>query len=253
MRPFPILPTAFAFLMALSFLSASPLKAQENTPGLIRAIGTDSSSIENAFYLWTTIDNDSSPYHWIYLYGEGIFALDKELGLEVDFPNLLTFTPLGEYPLALGPTGLYLRYEALHSGGWSSETAGSLSFQAGGAYARPVAPYRYIGSSLTLKMLGGYRWGKFFVQGNYAYQAGLDPQSLSVFEANNACGISLGGPFYAQMEADLYAVTGPFHDSSWTVTPQLAFQQDEWLFEFGEALNDDHPAAQTQFLIARAF
>jgi hypothetical protein len=231
-----------------------PAAGQENTPGLIRAIGTDSSSIENAFYLWTTVDNDSSPYHWIYLYGEGVFALDKELGLEVDFPNLLTYTPLGEYPLALGPAGLYIRYEALHSGSWSSETAGSLAIQAGGAYAKPLLPYyRYLGSSLTLKVLGGYRWGKFFVQGNYAYQAGLDPQSLSMVQANNAFGLSLGGPFTVQMEADLYAVTAPFHDSTWTVTPQLAFQENEWLLEFGEALNDEHPAGQTQVLIARAF
>jgi hypothetical protein len=250
--------TTSLFLISLFLSASSPFflgaaSGQENTPGLIRAIGTDSSSIENAFYLWTTIDNDTSPYHWAYLYGEGVFALGKELGLEVDFPNLLTYTPLGEYPLALGPTGLYLRYEALHSGNWSSETAGSLSFQAGAAYAQPLKPYRYLGSSFTLKALGGYRWGNFFVQGNYAFQGGIDPQSLTMWQANNAFGYSLGGPFYVQLEANLYAVTAPFNDASWTVTPQLAFQQDEWLLEFGEALNDEHPAGQTQVLIARAF
>ncbi|HVZ81028.1 MAG TPA: hypothetical protein VHE12_09585 [bacterium] len=250
MRPFSILPIALLAVL-LTSLPSRPY-AQENTPGLIRAIGTDSSSIENAFYLWTTFDNDFSPYHWVYLYGEGLFALDKELGLEVDFPDLLTYTPLGKYPLALGPTGLYLRYEPFHSGSWDSETAGSLAFQAGGAYARPLGPYRYLGSSFTLKLLGGYRWGKFFVQGNYAYQGGIDPQSLSVWQADNACGLSLGGPFTIQMEADLYAVTAPFQDSSWTFTPQVAFQEGEWLVEFGESFND-HPAGETQVLVARAF
>src|SRR5262249_45102070 len=155
------------------------------------------------------VDNEVSPYRGVYLYGEGVFTLAKDLGLELDFPNLLTWYPLGKYPLALGPTGLYLRYEALHSGSWSSETAGSLSFQAGGAYAQPTGPFRYLGSSFTLKVLGGYRWGQVFVQGNYAYQGGIDPQSLTLFQANQSLGVALDKHWYLLGEADLYAVTAP--------------------------------------------
>ena len=248
--------TTSLFLLSLFLLASSPFLlgsafGQENTPGLIRSLETDSSSVEDSFYLWTSIDNDTSPYHGLYLYGEGVFTVAKDLGLEVDFPNLLTLTPLGKYPLALGPTGLYLRYEVLHSGSWSSETAGSLSFQAGGSYAQPTGPFHYLGSSFTLKVLGGYRWGQFFVQGNYAYQGGIDPQSLTMLQANQSLGLALDKNWYVQGEADLYDVTAPFSDSSWTLIPQIAFQQDELLFEFGEAFND-RPGGETQLLVARA-
>ncbi len=250
-RPFLLGPFLF-FLICLAWRPLF-LQAQEADPGLIRALNTDSASVENAYYLWATVDNDSSPYHWLYLYGEGVFGLNKDWGIELDFPTLEDIDPLGTYPLGLGPVGLNLRYEAYRFGSWNSETAGVISFQAGGAYGPPNRTYRYIGSSWTLKVLAGYRVGKLFAQGNYAFQGGIDPQSLSMASANTSLGYGLGSNWYIQAEGNFYAVTAPFHDSSWTFVPQLAFQPGDWLFEFGEAFNDDNPTGTTEILAARTF
>jgi hypothetical protein len=245
----------FPFLLA--GLTLLPLCAlgEEGDPGLIRALETDSASVENAYYLWAVVDNDTAPYHYIYLYGEGVAALAKDWGLEVDFPNLDTWDPLGRYPLVLAPIGLYLRYEALHSGSWSSETGYVLSFQAGAAYEVPQKTFEYLGSSWSVKVLAGYKLGMWFAQGNYGFQGGIDPDSLTQFTANTGLGYSLGSNWYLQAEADFYDITAPSNavDSDWTFLPQVAFQPGDWLFELGEAFNDDHPQGLTEILAARTF
>ncbi len=230
---------------------ALPAWAQENDPGFIRALGTDSASVENAYYLWATADN--APKDWLYSYGEGVFTLAKDFGLVLSFPNLVTLLPLGQSPLALAPTGLYLRLEPFHSGGWNSETAGVLSFQAGGAYGAANSTFRYIGSSWTAEALGGYKIGRFFLQGNYGFQGGIDPQALTQWQADTSLGFALGSNWYLQGEADFYSITAPFSDSSWSFLPQVAFQPGDWLFEFGESFSGDTPQGITEVLAARAF
>lgn len=242
-------------LLGMVLAGSGLAAAEENDPGLIRAINTDSASVENAYYFWAAFDNNTAPYHDFYLYGEGIATLAKDWGLEVDFPNLDTWYPLGQYPLVLGPIGLYLRYEALHSGSWSSETGYVLSIEAGGAYEVPQHTFYYLGSSWSVKVLAGYKLGNWFAQGNYAFQAGIDPNSLTQFTANTSLGYRLGSNWYLQAEADLYDITAPAPavDSGLTFLPQVAFQPGEWLFEVGEAFNDDHPQGMTEILAARTF
>ncbi len=229
-----------------------PLFAQQEDAGLIRTLETDSASIENNYYLLASFDNDTSPYHYQYLYGEGVFTLGKDLGVEADFPSFITWSPLGRYPAVLGPIGLYLRYEAYHFGGWSSEEAGIFSIEAGGAYGITNKTFPYVGSSWTIEALGGYRIGKLFAQGEYCFQGGIDPKVPSEFQANTGLGYSVGSNWYIQVEADFTDITAPFTDSSWTFIPQIAFQPDEWLFELGEALNET-PAGVTEVMVARAF
>jgi hypothetical protein len=245
----------FGFCLALwgaqAFLPCT-LCAQEDDPGLIRAIQTDSASVDNTYYLLASFDNDTSNYHDIYLYGEGVIALGKNWGVEADLPVLEDWDPLGRYPAGLGPIGIYLRYEAYHFGGWSSETAGVFSVEGGGAYGAPNTTYRYIGSSWTVEALGGYKVGKLFAQGNYSFQGGIDTQVPSEFQANTSLGYSLGSNWYIQGEADFTATTSPFAKASWVFIPQIAFQPEEWLFEVGEALNQT-PAGVTEIMVARTF
>lgn len=228
------------------------VNAQEDDPGLVRTLETDSASVDNTYYLLASFDNDTSNYHDIYLYGEGVFTLTKDFGVEADFPVLDDWDPLGHYPVGLGPIGIYLRYEAYHFGGWSSETAGVLSIEGGGAYGIPNTTYRYIGSSWTIEALGGYRMGKLFIQGNYSFQGGMDPQVPSQIQANTGLGYSLGTNWYIQGEADYTGITAPFSNASWIFIPQIAFQPDEWLFEVGEALYET-PNGVTEIMVARAF
>ncbi len=245
------------FLLGLVFwgtqaLLPHPSFGQEDDPGLIRTLEIDSPQIENAYYLEATLDNDSSSHRLFYLYGEGLFTLTKNLGLEADFPTVDTEEPLGKGPAILGPLGLYLRYEFYHFGGWSSETAGAFSIEAGGAYGFSNKTFPWIGSSWSIEALGGYRVGKFFLQGNYSYQGGIDPQVPNEWEANTGLGYSLGSDWYIQAEADFAAFSGTFSGSSWVYIPQIAFQPGEWLFEVGEAL-DASPSGVTELMVARTF
>ncbi|HET9869967.1 MAG TPA: hypothetical protein VFR02_05675, partial [bacterium] len=172
-------------------------------------------------------------------------------GLEADLPNLSTKTPLGEVPLILGPTGLYARWEPFHFGGWNSSTAGALSFKAGGAYAEANSVFSRIASSWTLAVLGGYRLGPWFVQGNYGYNGGFDGRA-GEWQAHTDLGLGLGSDWYVQTELDLDLREGPTGGASWTLLPQVAFQPGEWLFEFGESFNGS-PAGYTEILAARTF
>lgn len=246
-----VLSLGLALWVAQAFLP-NLLRAQEDDPGLIRALQTDSASVDNTYYLFASFDNDTSNYHDIYMYGEGVIALGKDWGVEIDFPVLYDWDPLGRYPVGLGPIGLNIRYEAYHFGGWSSETAGIFSIEAGAAYGTPNDTYRYIGSSWMLEALGGYRVGKLFLEGNYCWQGGIDPQVSSQVEANTSLGYSLGSNWYIQGEADFTAITTLPTSSSWVFIPQIAFQPEEWLFEVGEALNET-PAGVTEILVARTF
>ncbi|HJT24469.1 MAG TPA: hypothetical protein VJ873_07815 [bacterium] len=224
--------------------------AQSDDPGLVRALDTDSPQIENTYYVETTFNNDFSPHHGLYLYGEGLFTLSKDWGVEADFPDLVTLDPLGKYPVGLMPFGVFVRYEAWHFGGWNDETAGALSFQAGGSYGFPNTFYRWIGSSWSLEALGGYRMGRVFVQADYTYQGAIDPQVQSQWQFNQSIGYRLTTNWYVQVEADISA-SASFDDISWTYMPQIAFQPGDWLFEFGENIGEG-PAGYTELMVARA-
>jgi hypothetical protein len=246
--PFLLLTT---FGIALTLLPA-PLPAQENDPGIIRALETDSPQIENSYYFSASFDNNTAPNHWLYLYGEGLFALGSDWALEADFPNLSTQYPLGQIPVILAPIGLNLRYEFYHFGGWTSETAGAFSVEAGGAYAVPNTTFPWMGSSWSVSVLGGYRVGKFYLEGNYGYQGGIDPHVPNQWKANTGLGYHFSRDWYFQTEADLTAMTSPSSRSSWSFIPQIAFQPGEWLFELGESFND--PAtSSTELMVARTF
>ena len=232
------------------FLPASAWSQEEDT-GLLRSLQTDSPMVENTYYLQATFNNDTSPYHGLYLYGEGLFALAKDWGVEANFPTLLTKQPLGQNPAVLGPIGLSLRYEAWHFGGWSSPTAGAFSIQGGGAYGFSNKSFPSVGSSWSLEALGGVRVGKFFLQGNYGYQGGIDSRVSDEWQANTSLGWRLGSDWFVQAEADFSASSGPSNGTSWSYIPQIAFQPGDWLFEFGESLNGS-PRGFTEFMVARA-
>jgi hypothetical protein len=249
---FRIVPLLGLVLWVIQGILPCALAAQEDDPGLIRTLQTDSASVENAYYLLAAFSNNTSPYHELSLYGEGMLTLEKSLGLEVDFPSLLTRQPLGQVPAALGPVGVYLRYEPLHFGGWNSETAGALSVKGGGAYGFSNATFPYIGSSWTLEILGGYRVGPLFLQGNYGVQGGIDPKVPSEWIVNTGLGYHLGSNWYIQAEGDFTAITAPFSDTSFSFIPQIAFQPDDWLFELGEAFNES-PTGVTELMAARTF
>jgi hypothetical protein len=239
------------FLGGVQILFPGLSSAQEDDPGFIRALQTDSAPIENYYYLTSYFNNVASPYYGFYLYGEGLFALGKDLGVEMDFPNLITREPLGTGPAILGPIGLALRYEFYHFGDWNSQTAGAFSIEAGGSYGFSNHTFPWVGSSWCVEAMGGYRVGNLFLQGNYTYQGAIDPQVATEWQANTSLGYRLGSDWYVQTEADFTDVTSPYPGTSWTFIPQIAFQPDEWLFELGESLNET-PAGVTQLMVARA-
>lgn len=230
-------------------LGAVSCRAQENDPGLLRTLQIDSATVENAYYLQAAFNNDTSAGHGLYLYGQGQVVFAKDWGVYFDFPWLVTRQPLGQVPLALGPIGLYLRYEAYHFGGWNDEVAGAFSLQAGGAYGFPNTSFPFIGSSWTVEGLGGLRWGRFFLQEECGFQGALDANGSGDWEANTGLGFRITREWYLQYEADLSAITSG--RSSWTFIPQIAFQPGDWLFEFGESFGDS-PFVYTQLMVARA-
>jgi hypothetical protein len=235
--------------LALGLSQPFLVHAEEDDPGLIRALGTDSASVENAYYLWAYIDN--APSQGLYLYGQGDFALTKDWGLVASFPNLDTLLPLGRTALVMGPMGLSVRYEAWRSGGWATETAGVFSIQGGAALGFSNPTFPYVGSSWALTALGGYRIGKLFIQGNYGYEGGIDPQVPSQWKAHTSLGLNLGADWYIQGEADFYTVTSPLSDSDWSFIPQFAYQPGDWLFELGQAFSGN--PGVTEILVARTF
>jgi hypothetical protein len=237
---------------AALFLLPSVLLAQENDPGILRTLEIDSPQIENTYYLEASSDNDTSTHHWAYLYGEALVALGGDWGIEVDLPNLETQYPLGQKSVGLDAVGLNLRYEFYYFGGWTSETAGAFSIEAGGAYGFPNSTYPWIGSSWSVEILGGYRIGKFYAEGNYGYQGAIDAHVASQWQANTGLGYHLSRDWYIQMEADFAATTTAPTTSTWSYIPQIAFQPGEWLFELGEALNET-PAGVTELMVARTF
>jgi hypothetical protein len=251
-QPKAAIPTIFLFGIILwGILSVRPSFAQSDDPGLIRALQTDSAQIETTYYLETTFNNDTSPHHGVYLYGEGLFALGKDWGLEADFPNLITLEPLGQNPAVLMPVGLFVRYEAYHFGGWNDEEAGVFSIEAGGSYGFSNSTFPWIGSSWLVEALGGYRMGRLFLQADYDYQGGIDSKVPSQWQFNTDLGYRMTTEWYLQVEAD-FSASSSFSDTSWSYVPQIAFQPGDWLFEFGESVADS-PSGFTELMVARAF
>ena len=249
--------TAIAFFLLWGsllgvLLAPRPASAQEDDPGLIRSLGTDSAPVENNYYFETAIDNSLARRHWIYIYGEGVVALGKDLGIEVDFPDLYTLFPLGQTPLVLEPVGFMVRYEAWHFGAWNDETAGALSISAGGFYGFRNDQFPEIGNSWSVEAMAGYRMGRFFLQGDYNFLGGLDANVPDELELNDSLGYRLTNEWYLQAEADFTATSGPFGGTSLAYVPQIAFQPGDWLFELGESFTGSS-SAFTELLVARAF
>jgi hypothetical protein len=238
-------------LLGGGFLSSSAA-AQEEDPGFIRSLGTDSAPVENDYYFEASFDNSLARRHWVYFYGEGVFTLGKDWGLEVDFPNLYTQFPLGQVPLTLEPIGLMARYEAWHFGTWNDETAGAFSISAGGFYGFQNSQFPWIGSSWCVEALGGYRIGRFFLQGDYSYQGALEANVPNQFYLDTSLGYRLTPEWFLQVEADFTGISGPFSGTSWSYVPQVAFQPGDWLFELGESLGDSN-LVFTELMVGRAF
>ena len=219
--------------------------AESEDPGLIRALWTDSAPLENSYYFLTWIDNEDPFLREVYFYGQGQAALAQEWGIVLDFPTLTTGKPLG-------PIGLFVRYEAAHFGGWNDETAGAFSLQAGGSYGFPDKSFPSIGSSWAVKALGGYRFGRVFLQGDCGYQGGIDPHVRSRVQANFGLGYHFTTEWFFQVESDFSAITSPASGTTWSIVPQVAFQPGDWLLEFGEAMGTS-PSGFSELMIARVF
>ncbi len=228
------------------------LADEDPSRGMIRSLNIDSASVQNTYYLSGSVDNDTSAGHYLYLYGEGHFALEKDWGLEVDFPNLIARQPLGQGPAAIESMGLNLRYVMDQFGTSDSDEAGVLSIEAGGEYAFPDSRFKFLSGSLTPELLGGYRFGKWFIQGNYGFNELVDKPSRNNLFLNTGLGYTLSPEWFLQVESNS---TLFLNDSSlgsdWTIVPQVAFQTGDWLFEFGEELNGS-TSGTTDFMVARA-
>jgi hypothetical protein len=136
--------------------------------GMEESINVDESWIENSLFLFAFAENDLSKGHSFNLEGEWSLPFDHDFGMELEFPQVLAFQPLGHGPAALGPIGLNLRYVYYQFGTDESSTAGVFSLQAGGAYwATADDRFPGVGSSLTAEALGGFRFGRVFLQGVY--------------------------------------------------------------------------------------
>lgn len=222
---------------------------------MIRTINIDGASVQNIYYLSAYMDNNTSPGHYLYLYGEGLLALDKDWGLVVNFPDILARQPLGQGPSALGPVGVSLRYVFYQFGTSDSETAGVFSAQAGGAFVIPNSKFQFLSGSLTPQVLGGFRLGKWFLQGNYGYNAMVDHPDVNNLFLNTSLGYTLNPEWFLQIEGNFIDNTildDGTRGSQWTLVPQVAFQTGDWLFELGEEI-EDSSLDSTELLIARAF
>lgn len=242
----PVAPFLLGLLLG-TLLLACPAAAQEEDPGFIRSLGTDSAPVENDYYLETSFDNNFTRGHWAYLYGEGLFKLGKDWGLEADFPNLYTLYPLGQFPLPLEPVELMARYEAWHFGAWNDETAGAFSISAGGGYSFRNSQF----SDWSVEALGGYRMGRFFLQADYSYEGSLVANAPNELYLDTSLGYRLTPEWFLQAELDFTSTTGPFGGNTWSYVPQAAFQPGDWLFELGESFGVSS-LGFTQLLVGRA-
>jgi hypothetical protein len=225
--------------------------------GMIRTINIDGAAVQNTYYLEASMDNNTSPGHYLYLYGEVILALDKDWGLVVEFPNILARQPLGQGPSALGPVGLSLKYVFYQFGTSDSETAGVFAAQAGGAFVIPNSRFPFMNGSLTPEVLGGFRLGKWFLQANYGYNEMPDHPNLNNLSLDTSLSYSLNSDWFLQCEGNFTDNTfldNGARGSQMTLVPQIAFQTGDWLFEFGEEFElNASTSATTDLLVARAF
>jgi len=241
-------------LIALSFLAliapCQSLADDDPSRGMLRSLNIDNPAVQNTYYLSASVNNDMSAGHYYYLYGEGLFALGKDWGLEADLPEIIGRQPLGQGPAAFESVGLDLRYVAYQFGTSDSDEAGVFSIQAGGDYAFPDARFKFLSGSLTPELLGGYRSGKWFIQGNYGFNEMVDRESGNNLFANTGLGYSLSGDWFLQVEANYTDfLNDPKLGTQWIFVPQVAFVTGDWLFELGEELNESN-AGTTDLLIA---
>jgi hypothetical protein len=242
---------------------ASPAKsvqagqdADDSSLGMEESINVDEAWIENSLFLFTFADNDFSKGNSFDLDGEWSHPLGHGFGMELEFPQVLALQPLGRAPVALGPIGLNLRYVYYQFGTENSLKAGVFSLQAGGAYwATPDNRFPGIGSSLSAVALGGVRYDRVFLQGNYGYSADLNQSAFSGWMANTALGFLIGQNWLAQVEVDYSTNAAIDADdgisgSQWVLTPQAGFKTGELFFELGEKMNASPPGT-TVLLIER--
>jgi hypothetical protein len=249
-------------LAMILWIGALPALAEESgaddndvSLGITRVINIDEASIETAFYLISSIDNDFSGSHLVNLEFESTFAFNKISGLELDFPQILLQQPLGQGPSALGPINLGFRYVYYQFGTADSGSSGIFSLEPLVNYwASPNDQFPGIGDSFELEALGGLRLGKVFLQGNYGYNTALDSKALNGWFANTALGCSLDSHWLAQVEADFNGNTFLGDGSlgtQWTLVPQIGFKTGNWLFELGEAFNPSQEGTATNLIIER--
>lgn len=236
-----------------SALLTAPVLAQENAT-FFRSLWTESPTVENTYYFQAAVNNDFSPWRGIYFYGGGSVALGKDWGLDFDFPTIYTLHPFGQEPAVLGPIGLFARYCFARYGEWTGPEEGVFSVEAGGSYGVASTLFPFFGSSLSAEVLGAWRWGRVYLQGNLGYNAGLDPQVEDELFVNTVVGWRMDHEWYLQADGTLSILTtGAFQGTSKYLVPQVAFQPGDWLFTLGEAFRVDSSTVYTEFQVARAF
>lgn len=230
--------------------------ADDLSRGMEESINVDEAWVENSLFLFVFNDNDFSKGHSLNLEGEWSHPFGSDFGMELDFPQVLIQQPLGQGPAAMGPIGLDLRYVYYQFGTDESAAAGVFSIQAGGAYwVTPDSRFPGVGSGLSAETLGGFRFGRVFLQGNYGYDTNLNQNALSGWMANTAFGVLVGHDWLAQVEADYSSNAGTDADdgvpgNQWVFIPQIGFRTGELFFELGEEMNAS-PSGTTVLLIER--
>jgi hypothetical protein len=235
--------STIALLLLLPFSPLSAFAGGDPDRGMSRALGIEEAWIENAVYLSSSRDNESTPGHTWNTGVEWDVAISRRWAAEIDAPGLLLADPPGNAALAMAPITLGLKYAAWQSGNDDSVNSGIVSMEVEGSWwpkSRPEA-FPGIGSNMAEQVLVGLRHGNDLFQGEYGISQRLGTDARSGWFANSAIGRRLGDIWTVQMEVDVNHTS--VRDSGATalgvaLTPQLGVRIGQgWQLIFGETFS----------------
>ncbi len=232
--------------LTMTFLLLQPLAASaddDQDMGMARVLNIEEPWVENALYVSSSRDNNSSAGHAWDLGLEWDAELGEDLGTEIDAPVVLATQPIGRAPAVLAPLAAGLKYVPIHWGDGDSENAGVIGAEIeGGWWATPQpANFPGVGSSVTEQVLIGLRRGTYWIQGQYGITQRVSADARTGWSANTSVGHRLSEDWVVHLELDLNrtSVDAFGHTAAGMVlTPQVGWQiTPRWQMVLGESLS----------------
>jgi hypothetical protein len=204
-----------------------------------KAIGIEEPWLENAGYLFTQVNNNSSPQAVTFA-PEVEARFTDRLGMEFDLPSYTAQEPLGRAPSAFGPLGAGLKGVGIHTCDVSEGRATILTGEIEGQYwtdtRRSVLPGE--GNSVTGQALWTELWNPWFSEGEVGYTHRIGSGITSGWFFNTSVGRTLSSAWAAQIELEVdnqLTLADGHRDIEGSVMPQISYRpSSQWLVALGE-------------------